>query len=127
MSKNKIKVRFHLAHGANYQRWQVRNGDDVEYYDPEDVMLEMRNAVLRNQRGTAERIHQGENKRVCAWVECEQITVKPVDSMVMPHVNDFAHYNPKRRPYWHDTARRNIDNTKYERLATYGRLIVMPK
>jgi hypothetical protein len=60
------KVRFHLGRGPNYQRWQVRFGDNPpEYFDPEDVILEMHNAVLRNQRGTAEKILNGENKT--AW------------------------------------------------------------
>ena len=106
----KAKVRFHLARGQNYMRWQVKQGDSVQYYDPEDVILEMHEATLRNQRKTAERIMDGENKTVCAWV-----------------VKDFAHYNPRRRPYWHDSKKNNLDNSKYKALATYGKLIVIPK
>ena len=123
----KVKVRFHLARGQNYQRWQVKRGEMVQYYDPEDVMLEMCGATLRNQRKTAERICDGANKSVCAWVECDDINVVPCVANSVPPVKDFAHYNPKRRPYWHNTLKENIDNKQFNRLATYGRLIVIPK
>ncbi len=126
MKAQKTKVRFHLARGENYQRWQVKRGDTVEYYDPEDVMLEMRDATLRNQRKTAERIHNGENKTVCAWVECSDLKVKPLNPHGMPAVGDFAHFNPKRRPFWHNAKREDIDNTNHSSLTTYGRLIIIP-
>tara|TARA_R110002020_G_scaffold37614_1_gene113469 strand:- start:600 stop:974 length:375 start_codon:yes stop_codon:yes gene_type:complete len=121
----KTKVRFHLARGENYMRWQVKNGSEVKYYDPEDVMLEMQNATLRNSRKAAERIYSGANKSVCAWVECEDLSVKPATPNVHPEVKDFAQYNPKRRPFWHDTKRNNLDNKKYQRLSTYGKLIII--
>lgn len=123
----KAKVRFHLARGVNYQRWQVKQGDSTEYYDPDDVILQMKNATLRNQRKTAERICDGANKSVCAWVECDEVTVTRANPETAPAVKDFAHYNPKRRPYWHNAAREDLDNTKYNRLATYGRLIIIPQ
>ena len=122
----KAKVRFHLGRGPNYQRWQVKYDDAVECYDPEDVILEMHNAKLCNKRKTAERICQGENKTVCAWVECDDLVVLPSNPDSAPQVRDFAHYNPKRRPFWHNTAREDLDNTEYPRLATYGKLIIIP-
>tara|TARA_R100001510_G_C7636144_1_gene194273 strand:- start:632 stop:1006 length:375 start_codon:yes stop_codon:yes gene_type:complete len=122
----KAKVRFHLGRGPNYQRWQVKQGESIEYYDPEDVILEMHNAKLCNQRKTAERICAGENKTVCAWVECDDLVVLPSSPDSAPQVRDFAHYNPKRRPFWHNAAREDLDNTKYSRLATYGKLIIIP-
>lgn len=120
------KVRFHLAKGPNYQRWQVKEGEDVQYYDPEDVILEMHGATLRNQRGTAERILSGGNKTVCAWVECENCVATPRKTHSVLDVQEFCHYNPRRRPHWFNTKRQNIDNMKYECLATFGRLIVIP-
>ena len=120
------KVRFHLAKGPNYQRWQVREGDDVQYYDTEDVILELHGATLRNQRGTAERILAGSNKTVCAWVECEKCVVKPRGVHSVLDVEEFCHYNPRRRAHWFNTKNQNIDNNKYEYLATFGRLIIIP-
>jgi len=123
----KAKVRFHLARGINYQRWQVKTEIGITYYDPDDHILQMDNATLRNQRKTAERICGGENKSVCAWVECDDIKVTRANPDTAPVIEDFAHYNPKRRPFWHNSARENLDNANYERLATYGRLIIIPK
>tara|TARA_E500000318_G_C3564280_1_gene214944 strand:+ start:1338 stop:1757 length:420 start_codon:yes stop_codon:yes gene_type:complete len=122
------KVRFHLGRGPNYQRWQVRFGDNPpEYFDPEDVILKMHNAVLRNQRGTAEKILNGENKTVCAWVECDHLEVRPRGQHYIPGAKQFCHYNPKRRAHWFNNNRQDIDNTKHELLATFGKLIIIPE
>ena len=122
------KVRFHLGRGPNYQRWQVRFGDNApEYFDPEDVILQMHNAVLRNQRGTAEKILNGENKTVCAWVECDHLEVKPRGQYYIPRAKQFCHYNPKRRAHWFNNNREDIDNTKHKLLATFGKLIIIPE
>ena len=123
----KAKVRFHLAKGPNYQRWQVKQGSDVTYYDPEDYILEMHNAKLRNQRKTAERILEGENKTVCAWVECDHVTAKPRRQYAAPILGEVLYYNPRRRPHWFNTKREDVDNTTYDMLATFGRLIITPK
>ena len=66
------KVRFHLAKGKFYKCWQVTSPNgDKDYYDPETHNLFMWGCNLRNQRKTAEKIHSGEHKTVCAWVECD--------------------------------------------------------
>tara|TARA_A100001391_G_C4957456_1_gene248920 strand:+ start:187 stop:606 length:420 start_codon:yes stop_codon:yes gene_type:complete len=123
-----IKVRFHLGRGPNYQRWQVRFGDNApEYFDPEDCILEMHNAVLRNQRGTAEKILNGDNKTVCAWVECDHLEVKPRGQYYIPRAKQFCHYNPKRRAHWFNNNREDIDNTEHKLLATFGKLIIIPE
>ena len=122
------KVRFHLGRGPNYPRWQVRFGDNApEYFDPEDVILQMHNAVLRNQRGTAEKILNGENKTVCAWVECDHLEVKPRGQYYIPRAKQFCHYNPKRRAHWFNNYREDIDNTKHKLLATFRKLIIIPE
>lgn len=124
----KTKVRFHLAKGPNYQRWQVRKGDrEPVYYDPEDVILEMYNAVLRNQRKTAERIYDGQNKTVCAWVECDHLVVKRRHQHAIPDTAGFCHFNPRRRPHWFDKRENDLDNQSYSMLATFGRLIFIPE
>ncbi len=121
------RVRFHLANGPNKYRWQVRTGDDVSYYDPEDVILEMKNAVLRNQRGTAERILNGENKTVCAWVECDRVVAIPKGEDAAPRPESLCQYNPKRRANWFDEFNADIDNNRYPMLITFGRLIIQPQ
>jgi|DEB0MinimDraft_10_1074344.scaffolds.fasta_scaffold00262_26 hypothetical protein len=129
MKELKYKVRFHLAKGPNYQRWQVRYGDQVDYYDPEDVTLDMYGCKLCNQRKTAEAIHNGENKTVCAWVQCDHLEVKPRHEHTLPDPKGFVavRYNPREAPYWYqDNRERNVDNMRYVCLTTIGRLIVIP-
>ena len=51
-----VKVRFHLAKGENYMKWQVKDANgDVQYLEPEQVSIKMYGCKLINQRGTAEK------------------------------------------------------------------------
>ena len=115
------KVRFHLATGENYMKWQVRSGDSVTYYDPHEVSLRMTGCRLRNQRGTAERINAGENKTVCAWVECESVQVLPPTPA--RSIIDVVRYNPRKFPHWFNLALEDIDNHSFDALVTDSRLI----
>lgn len=128
--KDKLyKVRFHLAAGPNYQRWQVRCGDDVKYYDPEDVTLTMYGCTLRNQRKTAEGIYLGKNKTVCAWIQCEHLKVNSNHESFIPDPKGFVavQYNPRKAPNWfRDNYKNNVDNMSFMCLTTIGRLIVIP-
>lgn len=115
-----VKVRFHLAKGENYMKWQVKDANgDVQYLEPEQVSIKMYGCKLINQRGTAEKIHEGENKTVCAWVRCERIEVtgdRPVDT------GQKVSYNPKVLPYWVQDGR-NVDKKEYDTLVTNNRHI----
>jgi hypothetical protein len=122
----KIKLRFHLAKGPHYQRWQIRTGDNVDYLDPEDVTIEMQGATLRNQRKTAERIRSGENKSVCAWVECDELIIEPSRLHAAPRASSMVSYNPRKEPHWTNINMDDLDNKRFDRLVTYGRLIIIP-
>jgi len=116
------KVRFHLANGPHYMKWQVKSPAGTTYYDPHEVSLEMVGCKLRNQRGTAERILAGENKTVCAWIECKGIYVHPHQDPVVGEIHPVR-YNPRRFPHWYDIQLQDIDNHKFNRLRTWSRLI----
>ena len=75
---------------------------------------------------TAERILGGENKSVCAWVECDDLKVREADPFAPPSPGHFIYYNPKRRAHWHDEAKQDLDNRTYNFLTTFGRLIIAP-
>ena len=122
----KTKVRFHLAKGENFMKWQVKCGDEVEYYSPSVVQLQLENCKLRNQPSTAKKIHNGANKTVCAWIECDKVTVHPLADG-FPDAQDFLYYNPKVRPYWHCSQKENKDNATYGQLVTHGQLITVPR
>lgn len=118
-----IKVRFHLAKGENFKKWQVRRKDEVYYYDPDTVNLVMTNCKLKNQKATAQKIHDGANKSVCAWIECDEVEVLAGS---YPRPDEFYFYNPKHLPHWYNQKGDNVDNQKDEKLWTVGRLVVKP-
>lgn len=96
---NKIKVRFNLGRGKNYMKWKIESKTGVEYHYPADVQLKMYGCQLKNNRKTAERIFNGENKDVCAWVLCDAIDIK-FDNFEKVWVKDKLSYNPRKFPYW---------------------------
>ncbi len=98
----KYKVRFNLGRGENYMKWKVTNPKgEVEYYDPNQKQLFMWRCQLKNNRKTAERIFNGEDKSVCSWVTCEEFAVKPYPRTW--RAEDYRHeikYNPRVNPFW---------------------------
>jgi hypothetical protein len=119
----KTKVRFHLAQGPNFKKWQVRCGESVEYYDPFMVSLQMKVCKLRNQPATAEKIFAGDNKTVCAWIECDEVVVLPASLEGRPKEAEYLYYNPKKKPYWHDQDGNNKDLGVFDKMFTSGPLV----
>jgi len=101
MSK-KYKVRFNLGRGDNYMKWKVTDPKgEVVYYDPNKVQLFMWDCQLKNNRKTAEKIFNGENKSVCSWVTCDMFAWKPYPSTW--RAEDYRQeirYNPRVNPFW---------------------------
>lgn len=121
-----FKVRFHLAKGKNYRKWQIKDADGtVSFYEPSEVTLYMRNCFLHNNKKTAEKIFGGEDKTVCAWVSC-----KEVDVVVLPIKNPMNSvnlaYDPRVAPHWRN-GEDNIDGTDYDELFTSDRKIFLSK
>lgn len=95
-----IKVRFNLARGKNYMKWKVEYPDkNVEYHDVSEVQLVMRNCKLKNYRNVAEKIYNGANKEVCAWVLCEDLSIKKED-FIKDEGYERVRYNPREIPHW---------------------------
>lgn len=98
-----IKVRFNLSRGKNYMKWKVEYPDGtVFYFDPINVQLVMTDCTLKNHKKTAEKIHNGANKSVCAWVLCKTLNLN-----INKDIRDFwnvntkqIRYNPKVQPNW---------------------------
>ena len=64
----RYRVRFHLAKGDNYMKWQVfdRQSNTKDYIDPDSKSIVMLECELGNHPTTAKKIYNGENKTVCA-------------------------------------------------------------
>ena len=127
--KKRFRVRFHLGKGANYMHWQVTDrgimsdsGDAREYYSPDKVEIVMHGAKLGNQVSTALKIFEGENKTVCAWVECDAVDINYKASKVFQETDvtnlERIMYNPRKNPHWFTDDDHNIDDKEFRKLTT---------
>jgi len=94
-----IKVRFNLGTGKNYMKWKIEYPDGkVEYLRPTDVQLVMSDCTLKNYKKTAEKIFNGADKTVCAWVLCKEIEIRK-ENFESDNENKIR-YNPRVQPNW---------------------------
>ena len=125
----RYKVRFHLAKGENFMKWQVFDlkNNTKDYYDPDTRSIIMRDCLLGNHASTARKIFEGDNKTVCAWVECDMVDVVYKESPTYQEPNlDGAtqyKYNPRKWPHWNSDDVMNADIMKFVKLKTKGRKI----
>jgi hypothetical protein len=133
-SKNErvYRIRFHLAKGEHFMHWQVRHKKTkkVVYYDPNEMSIEMLNCKLGNQPSTANKIFEGANKSVCAWVDCEDYKLFPLDvaEKVIEYFSNAGElenymYNPRKNPHWYTTLDDNVDNRLVNRIVTLNNKI----
>lgn len=123
----RFKVRFHLARGVNYMHWQVTDelNDFKEYINPKKVSIVMYGCVLKNYPKRARKIYDGQNKTVCAWVECEAIdyVYDKADALEGQRLT----FNPRAHPHWQSEAEDNLDNTEYMMLQTDDRKLFVTR
>lgn len=87
-------------------KWKVEFPDNsVLYCDPDGVEITMGDCILKNRKSTADKIYNGANKSVCAWILCKtlNINVNPKLSKIKDYVTDDTErvrYNPKVKPNW---------------------------
>lgn len=107
------KVRFHLAQGENYMKWQIREKDkEPTYLDPETTQFTLKNCTLKNNKRLAREIHEGANKTVCAWILCEEIHIGPGQTD-----GTEIQYNPRKRPFW-TNGTEDLDNKKFKEITS---------
>lgn len=117
MSKS-IKVRFNLGRGKNYMKWKVQFPDgEVLYYNPSEVQLVMSDCIFKNHKSTAQKIFDGGEKVVCAWVLCKDIKI--FLSQVFKDESRRVRYNPRVQPNWIFDGH-IMDNDGVPRLHTIG-------
>lgn len=122
----KYKVRFHLGKGKHYQQFQITKPDGNKiYYDPSLVQLWMKNGTLVNHPKVAQKIHDGANKTVCSWIECEHIQVYGESTKALWLKSSDAieaRYNPRKKPNWMVNGE-IADKKVYRLLFTEGRRV----
>jgi hypothetical protein len=126
MAKGKFQVRFNLGAGENFLKWKVTNPSGVaKYYEPSEVTIIMEGCKLVNHKGTAEKIFDGANKTVCAWVQASEVTVYHKMDEEFLTVGDKVCYNPKVAPNWMVDGE-NVDKQEFAELVTVDRGVFLP-
>ena len=118
----RIRVRFNLGKGANYMKWKVENPNGtVEYHSATDTQLILFNCQLRNHKQTAQKIFNGANKTVCAWVLCNDIDIIKKDFTPYDINSRRIRYNPRVQPNWL-LDDKIVDNEYFDTIASvdYG-------
>ena len=122
----RYRVRFHLARGDNYMKWQVfdKQQNTKDYFDPNSKSIFMKNCEPGNHATTAKKIYDGENKTVCAWVSCDDYQVWDNDRFTLS-TNAMTHYkyNPKKNPHWFTDNHDNRDGLKLDTMITQKRAV----
>jgi len=121
----KYQVRFHLAKGENFMKFQVKDlsNGDTSYYDPEQYQVVMYDCILKNQKTTAKKINCGANKTVCAWIRAGLVVIRNLGSQSeYPYSPSYEiTYNPRDKPYWCDYDGNDVDNTECGEILTANR------
>ena len=123
---SKYKIRFNLGKGENFMKWKVTSPEgNTEYLDPSRFTIIMRNCKLRNQPSTAQKIHDGANKTVCAWIDAEDVEVMEDYDIDINWYNDKRiNFNPRKQPNWvYEAEIENLDNKEFSLLTTSGRSV----
>ncbi len=115
----KTKVRFNLGRGENYMKWKVEWPDGCVYLDPERFSLVMSGCKLHSNRASAERIYNGEAKRVCAWILCDSVEISEMNA----NEGEKISYNPRIEPNWVYQGT-DVDGMKFDSLVTSGRSVL---
>lgn len=122
-----IKVRFNLGAGENYMKWKIDiPGQPARYISPDAVQLRMTCCTVKNQKSTANKIHQGANKSVCAWILCNEISIL-TDLDCVPSITQLKNfeplsYNPRVQPNWL-CGGKNVDGDSYDNIVSMGKTL----
>jgi hypothetical protein len=116
-----IKVRFNLSRGKNYMKWKVEHPSGIsEYYEPAEVQLKLYGCTLKNHKKTAEKIFNGAEKTVCAWVLCKTMEIIFNTSPEVQTGESRVSYNPRKQPNWIHSGS-VVDGNRYDKIISYGK------
>lgn len=113
-----FKIRFNLGRGENFKKWKiVTPNKNVLYVNPNEVILCLEEATLKNIPSISTNIFNGANKRICAWIECEKMNI-----FSTMYLNDLqlseVSYNPRICPNWLKNGE-NVDSNSFAKLITF--------
>lgn len=105
------RLRFNLGRGPWYKMWQIKydDSDRVDYYNPDIFTFIIKNGTLNNKRKVAEKIYNGANKTVCAFISFNEGDFSDLNSINLAECTRI-YYNPRICPHWTDSKNKiNLD------------------
>lgn len=112
-----MTLRFNLGRGDNYKKWKITTTDkSTIYLEPNDVTLQLVNCKMYNNKTQSTKIYEGGHKRVCSWVECDNII--SIEKLDESKLGEQLFYNPKLQPYWVDEWGNDLDGIRFQYLIT---------
>jgi hypothetical protein len=126
------KLRYHLAKGKNFQKWQLKNTEtkQVEYFNTDEFYIIIDNAKLKNQKSTALKIYNGMNKTVCGWIEFNNYILYKNKLNINTRKLSRLYYNPRHLPFWTNyintgniKTSNNFDNSVFENIVINNKSI----
>jgi hypothetical protein len=125
------KLRFHLGRGEHYMHWQHTFGNDKTYTDPEtDYGSTYLDVKLVSSKTTAKKIHDGDNKTVCAWLQFKS-NWPDFEELDETDMSEFVKisYNPREAPHWtiKDLPGIDLDGMEFCIAKVRGRDILVSK
>lgn len=115
------KIAFHLARGANFQKFQIRDANnEATYIEPNDFDIILHNCKLKNQKGASLRIFKGGDKARCAWIEFERYEVVAKGNYTS---EVDVRFNPRVSPTWTVAGVDGQDDRTFAQLRTNGRKV----
>lgn len=114
-----MRIRFNLGRGENYMKWKIEYKDSKgrkhHFHLEPNLILTLIEPKLLNRRETANKIHEGANKRPCAWIQCKDILVGGIDETGKELIK--IGYNPKKKPFWTtEQGDINLDGREYKQI-----------
>jgi hypothetical protein len=116
---SKTKVRFNLGRGKNYMKWKIAYPDgSIEYVDPNESDLTLKKCRLKNSPKVANDILLGANKKVCAWILCDDVIIAERNPKDLEELQRLR-YNPRVTPNW-NFRDVNVDGKDFHLLESRG-------
>ncbi len=120
-------IRRHLGKGKHFGWWQIREyitnakqGEIVEYIDPDKFCIIFRTCFLYNRPKTAQKIFDGAYKQPCAWICAGSYMKEPANATeIIDDYPSLLEYNPKKSIHW-TSWNVNMDGVEHEFIYTKG-------
>jgi hypothetical protein len=77
----------------------------------------MHDCILKNYKSVSQKIFEGGEKVVCAWVLCKSLAIKKSEFIQVDLIGERIRYNPRVTPNWILDGE-NVDGMSVDKLVS---------